>query len=253
MIHLHSSQINNLEGLFNKVLIKPNRRMDEMYLSNGIKLTFNPDYEKGMHIPTVGEVICVPTELRFTNDVAGWIGKIEVQKGDIAYFGYKYALESLEATEENNIVDEEGQLYFWIEYAAIYCVTEMGKNLNKWSSVEVESEVLTIIKPVNGYHIVVPILDPVDVGSLVLPEKYREKHSSKIGQVLFAPQSKVEYFKHDNDTGLATGEIAPQFSNIVFDRYSDLPVENEMHRTLLGGKKLFYVHQRDVMGIVESI
>ena len=230
MIKLTKKEIYNLKPVGSNVLIKPNRKIDEIYFSSGSKLYFDPSFHPEMHAPVTGEVIVVPAKTKIESEL-DFESVVELVPGDNVIFSYIAGSASLDPRIEETIVDEEKELYFWIRYQDIYAAKRGDYRF-----------------AINHYHIVEEVDEVKPESILELPDSFKKK-SNKIAKVLFRPTHHVRY-KNDR---LSHGAIAPEGSYIVVDKNGIFPLEHDLHRSFMGRTYLpCVVAQRDVMAIIPA-
>jgi hypothetical protein len=228
MIKLTKKEIEGLQVVGPRVLIKPNRKIDEIYINNGDKLYFDPTFNPEQHAPVTGEVIKVCTHAR-AQEILGFTPTIEAKIGDNAIFGYIAASMSLDPRVERNIIDENGQIYFWINYHDLIAIIRGEERF-----------------PVNHWHIVEPV--QINHNTIIeLPDHLKRKESLKLAKVLMAPKYRVEYATDR----ISHGEIANPGTYILVDKHGIQNFEHEIHRSFMGrSKPLSIVAQRDIMAII---
>lgn len=214
--------------LGSRVLVKPNRKLDEIYFENGGKLFFDPSYLPEQHAPVTGEVV-LTTQKTKADSVLDFESEVVLKQGDFVIFSYIAGSMSLDPRIEENIVDENNELYFWVRYQDIYAAKRGEDRF-----------------ALNHFHIVEELNEVAPTSILELPESMRKK-SNKLAKILYAPQYPVKY----NTEKLSSGAIAPIGSYIVVHKNGIIPLEHEIHRSFLGRKESpCIVAQRDVMAIV---
>jgi hypothetical protein len=228
MIKLTKKQIYNMTPLGSRVLIKPNRKLDEIYLTRGEKLFFDPSYNPEQHAPVTGEVILVPLKTK-VDSILDFESKVVLKQGDFVIFSYIAGSVSLDPRIEENIIDEDNELYFWVKYQEIYAAK---RGEDRFS--------------INHFHIVEELDDVAPTSILKLPDSMKKK-SNKLAKILYAPQYPVKY----NTDKLSSGAVATVGSYIVVHKNGIIPLEHEIHRSFLGRQvNPCIVAQRDVMAIV---
>lgn len=228
MIKLTKKEIDGLHVVGPRVLIKPNRKLDEIYLTTGNTLYFDPTFNPEMHAPVTGTIMKVCKHAK-AQEILGFTPVIEAQEGDNAIFGYIAASMSLDPRVERNIIDEDGQLYFWINYHDLIAVIRGEDRF-----------------PVNHWHIVEPVsISPKTI--VELPDHLKRKESLKIAKVLMAPKYRVEYATDR----ISHGEIANPGTYVLVDKHGIQNFEHDIHRSFMGrNKPLSIVAQRDIMAII---
>jgi len=228
MIKLTKQQIYRMKPLGSRVLIKPNRKLDEIYLSQGNKIYFDPSFNPEQHAPVTGEIILLPAKTKADSPL-DFESEINALPGDVAIFSYIAATVSLDPRIEENIVDEDNELYFWVRYQDIYAVVRNEERI-----------------ALNHYHIVEQVDDVLPSSIIELPDGLKKK-SNKLAKVIISPKQPVKY----NTEALSQGCIADAGTYIVVHTNGIIQLEHDIHRTFFGRSiGVCYVAQRDVMAIV---
>lgn len=234
MITLTKKQIQNIKPLTNRVLIKTDRKADEIKLGKN-KIYFDPSYHLEQNAPSTGEIVAVCQNITLTSPMS-WIPQRRLEKiGDTAYFSYTSSMDNLpdintKGNVKNPVIcDEEGNVFYWVTYHDIYCLKRQE-----------------IIIPINHYHLCQPIHANIKT-NIELPDLLKNKNSKKIAKVIISPEIPVTY---NNKINLSTGGIAQKNQYIIFDKHSDINVEYDIHRSLMEKKQILAIAQRDVLAII---
>lgn len=233
MIKLTKKQIENLTPVGPMVLVRPDRKVNEISIKDG-KLYFDPSYNPEMHAPISGVVVCAPSKIPVEKQPIGWgVNEVEIQKGDTVFFSYLEGAASFDDKIERNIIDEDNQLYFWISYTNIFAYDRNGQ---KFSC---------------GHYYIVEVLNArIETKGVVLPKFLLEKKANKVCKVILAPKSKqISYFNPKYSF-----VSAPENSHIFVGKFDIQPFEHELHRKFMGrDKELGVVAGIDILAIITDI
>lgn len=236
MIKIKKHEILGMRLMDNKILVKPNREMDELLLTEGNKIYIDPSFAQEKHVPTSGEVINVCKKL---NDFQmHWKTSIEVKSGDLVFYSFEAAYDCLNDTGKI-FVDENNTKYFLLDYFDLF-VAKRGEE----------------IIPVNGYVLCEPVEEEL-TSKIQLPEFLKRTRSDKFGRVVYLGARNTEYYlgngkkevRHDlkDCHEIAVGDV------VLFDKNCDLPVEYDLHQSLAGRNKTFYrMHRCYIKAIVQK-
>lgn len=216
----------------NRVLVKPDFHQKNISFSNGYQFQVDKRFAHEKHAPTTGTVINIPATL--IPEYMPWKCPLEIEKGDYAVYSYESAMYCLEEERGRIFRDENGEIYFMIDYEDIFSVRR-GES----------------IIPVNGYILVSPVSETVK-SSFSLPKHMAEYTSVKFGKVEYVGTRNECYYlgpKVRADVYDIREEIK-KGDTIVFSEASDLPLEYNLHQSIEGNKAFFRMQRRDVLLIL---
>jgi len=230
----------------NYVKIKMERKADEYIMKDGKKLFIDPTYQVGKHASVVGTVIGVPDKLRFVWNKSifaeegsmEWETDMELEVGDTVWYSFVALSNSLgrlmdEGAKHNNkkYIVEGGEVYVFIPYDQIFVAKRKDK-----------------VICLNGYLLIEPIFDEkIESKLLELPNSMQPSKSKKYGKVAYMGsccRNHLGYSVVDAD-GFDVGDT------VVFDRFWNLPLEYDIHRSFDGNKEFYRVQRRGVNAIIK--
>lgn len=217
----------------NKILVKPTRGSDEINLPGGIKICMDSRFGKEKHAPTTGIIKGLCKKL-ITSKMP-WETENELQLNDYIVYSYESAMYAMEEMHGRTIIDEDGEVYFIIDYEDIFLV-EREKN----------------ILPVNGYILASPIEEKTAAFFEIVKENKNSARFACIEYIgnpnkkyIFSGKTREDVF--DCSCTLKKGDI------IVFNRDSDIPVEYPLHRSIGDRSKiLFRLQRKDIDAIIPN-
>lgn len=238
------NDITRIKPGINQVLIKLPKLNDEISISNGKSLFIDISYEPAKHVNVYGEVIALPSKLYFNKKDPAisleFLPQEVIQVGDIVYFSYFHALQAMgdlidpENAKSPKYVEYNGDVYIFLIYSAIY-FAKRGEE----------------IIPTNGYSICEELeeISTVQSGSIIIPDTFKKKKSSKYARVLFTGNYNLDYVseKYTDPTDLSPGDI------IAFVMHSNVSVENDIHQSFRKGKQILAIQGRWIMAKFENV
>lgn len=229
MLKMTTQELKSLKLIPNRVLVRLQDKQSEITTESGLKLMHANFFSEEKHAPVTGIVFGLPPTL--IPEIMPWETEIALQLGDDVVFSYEAALDCTNPHLGKEIHDEENNRYFLLDYEDIF-VARRRKELI----------------PVNGYLLVEPIIEEY-ISQIELPEE----KSGRIGRVAFTSPRNKRYFaagRERNDVYDFT-ETIKVGDMVVFSRYSDLPVEYELHNSIDGKKQYFRMQRRDIYHIID--
>jgi len=229
MIKLNQKQIKSLKPGVGKVLVAPDRRVDEINVGDK-KLYFDPTFNYNEHAPVTGSVISFNPTPHWNHN--HYLSVPYLQVGDRVIFSYHEGSKILDPKFDETIVcTDTNQIYLFIQY--FECYAKVCHETNK-------------IYGLNHYHICSPVQRNV-VAGIELPQHMKKRNSQSVCKVEFGPIEPVRYRKE-----VSPGQRVEPGSYIVFDKFGDVPLEYDMHRSLMGKSELFAIAQRDIVAVIDN-
>lgn len=223
LARLTKDEIYRLKPQSNHVLIKVDRKQDEITFKSGVKLYLDTSFEKEKHAPVTGQVVAVPDKLVYSrNNPASleWDTEMEAKVGDQTIVYYMAAANAFTKDISKSLEDENGNHYMFVNYQNIYLVIRGDE-----------------IIPLNGYCIAKPVMDhelkalhkKYKALNLEVPLNMRRKFSTKIVEIVYIGTPNREYKrKHLSDNGIKVNS-----GDFVSIRpHADIPIEYDIHKTL---------------------
>lgn len=220
---LTKDEIYRLKPQSNHVLIKVDRKQDEIKFTSGVKLYLDTSFETEKHAPATGHIVAVPDKLLYSRNNANsieWDTDMEAHVGDYAIVYFMAATNAFRKNIAKSLEDENGDHYMFVKYENIYLV-KRGDT----------------ILPLNGYCIAEPVMDHelkvlhdrYNKMGFEIPLNMRRKFSTKVVKIVYTGNANRQYRrKHLSDDGI---EINPgDFVSIQL--YADIPIEYDIHKTL---------------------
>lgn len=209
----------------NRVIVKLTRKEDELDLGSGKKIFIDPSFAREFHAPTVGIVANFSETLDHSK--MPWRTHCEIKKGDYIVFSFEASVNALQDDTSRLYIDEKQDLYIIIDYEDAFLVKRGSK-----------------IIPINGYVLCKPLpANEYNSIGIVLPDIVRRKRSDKFASVAYIGTRCEEYYT-------ASGEVRPDLydpmyigsvgDKVLIDKNSDLPIEAEIHQSVLGRKETLY-------------
>lgn len=193
-------------------------------------------YEEEKHTATQCEVIGVPSELFYSNDVrekyssVEFDAELEIEEGDQVFIHYLSTMTAIE--DKRCIEDEDGDVYYFIKYDKLFASTRGDQ-----------------VIMLNGYIAVEPITDEdyKDSEFLAMPDSVKNKDSKEIGRVVFVG-AKLKGYQFSPDYSDEHYNVKPG-DVVAFTKSSDIPMQYDIHRSFQGDKKMFRMQRKDIMYI----
>lgn len=229
MIKLNQKQILSLKPGVGKVLVCPNRQTDEINVGDK-KLYFDPSFNYNEHAPVTGSVICFNPKPHWNHN--HYLSEPTIEIGDTVVFSYHEGSKLLDPKFDETIVcTDTNAIYLFVQYSECYAKIEATTKQ---------------VKGLNHYHICSPIARNIEVG-IELPEHMKKRNSQSICKVEFSPCLETKYRKE-----VSPGQKVEAGNYIVFDKFSDIPLEYEIHRSVMGKSELFAIAQRDIVAVIDN-
>jgi len=223
----------NIRPLNNFILVKTQRENDEWVGNSGIKLKIDTSYEVEKHAATTGEVIAVPSELRYPNKSGmyplDYDVDMDVKVGDKIFFGFLCTSAAKPGSYFEIETKEKGkEQYYFIPYSEVKSVERDGVPI-----------------PANGYVIVEPI-EEASFDSEIIIQPFKDKESERRGIVRFLGAVVREYRLYIKD-GLKDGDDLNVGDEVLFKDIEAIPMEYPLHAKFQGGDKTYYrMHRKDI-------
>jgi len=230
--NMNYNELQKMRPVNNMVLVRLNRKTDEILLEGGVKLYLETRFHKERNAPVTGEVIAVPDQL-LCRKWMEWETEMELEVGAQAWWGYLdtcYALEN----SSHHFQDEDGRNYILVPYQSFVC-QKIGDN----------------IKTVNGYLLCEGVEEEVLKSSTIyIPDDIR-KNKSAVFAILRYQGNRNTWYRvsqyHDTEESVCNGSV------IAFTANSDIPLEYDLHQSIEGRNKHFYKMQlRDVLAVIPA-
>jgi co-chaperonin GroES (HSP10) len=229
MIKLNQKQIKAIKPGVGKVLVAPSRMVDEINVGDK-KIYFDPSFNFYEHAPVTGTVIAFNSTPHWNPNHYLSVPTIEV--GDEIVYSYHEGAKILDPKFDETIVcTDTQQIYLFVQYSECYAKIEAATKQ---------------VKGLNHYHICSPIARNVEVG-IELPDHLKKRNSASICKVEFSTCIETRYRKE-----VSPGQKVEAGHYIVFDRNADIPLEYEIHRSVMGRSELFAIAQRDIVAVVDN-
>jgi co-chaperonin GroES (HSP10) len=227
-IKMTSSELAAITLIPNRVLVKINSTKDEMDLGEGMRFKIDKQFSEEKHAPTTGHIYNICGDL--IEDKMPWHTRNVLKKGDFVVFTYEAAIYCLDPLKGRHIYDEENNQYLMIDYEDILSARRGGEIIG-----------------VNGFMLVEPITEQM-ISELKLPIQ----KSVRYGRVAITAERNECYYAagvkrtdvYDIHEEIKTGDI------ILFSKFSDIPLEYEVHRSIDGQKQYYRMQRRDILDIV---
>jgi co-chaperonin GroES (HSP10) len=247
---LTHQEVAKIRPLNNHVLVKLNRKSDELILQGGGKIYIDNTFEEEKHVPVTGTVVAYPHKLYYNNKPGighsmPWDTDIEIQQGDYVIFYYMAVVNCLGTIDKPGgngkyFKDEDGGEYIMITYNNLFVARRDQR-----------------IIPLNGYLIVEPIEDEAflrekerfEKAKMILPRNYTRLFA-KEGIVRFLGTPLREYRDRDKRGDLRftdEGMDIHHGQRIMIQKSADLPLEYDTHASLKGRKKFLRVQRRYIL------
>lgn len=207
--------------LNNLVEVKLLRDDDELLLGDK-KLYVNTQVSVEEHRCLVGLVVNVPETLSFSkgNPLTPWKVPMELKPGDLVIM--KRNPVSLATRDSMKI--EDGERIIYIKYFDIVAYKREGE-----------------VNVINGIVLIEPIIETPN-STVFIPELAKKQSHTRGTVVMMAPRIEeyIEDHKFDFKEELFAGDI------VTFKRYSDIPLEQHMHK-FFDKRKLSRIYRNDIM------
>lgn len=215
-----------------QVLIKLDPENDKIKMKSGFELYI---VQEDKDITVTGTVCALPSHLSYTgkpNIGMPWLTNIEVKIGDEVIIYYLSILNALR-TEMQKYFIRNDERYVFVPYSSIFAKVEDNKPI-----------------PVNGYCLIEPVDDPVNVRiderlkaiGLVSAVPRRKKTNNQVvwGKVAYTSKPNKEYAGgagSDRGVDIEIGDI------VVMKKISDVLMQYELHQRV-DEKQTYYRVQR---------
>lgn len=228
-IKMNANELANIKLIPNRVLVKINSTKDKINVGGGVEFKFDKQFSEEKHAPTTGIVYNVCGDL--IEDKMPWHTKNILQRNDFVVFTYEAAIYCLDPLKGRHIYDEHNSQYLLIDYEDILSVRRGDDIIG-----------------INGYLLVEPITEQLK-SELKLPIQ----KSVKYGRIAVMAERNECYYAAgvkrtdvcDFKDELKVGDI------ILFSKFSDIPLEYDIHRSINGAKEYFRMQRRDILDLVD--
>lgn len=233
------------------VLIRPLRGNNELLIAGDKKLYLDTSFEKLRHMPVVGVVVAVPSQLLYSEKEFAlsdmeWDTEMELKVGDIVNYHH---LDMEKAITQDDFIIVSGQVYYPIPYHRIFCAKRklppgdrVIKTMDNFITDGVGHYQVIML---NGYILAEEVPEKVQT-QLVLTQKMKDKYDAKYGLVRFIGSCNKRYntpYPPDDDR-LKIGMIA------VLDPVCDVRLEYDLHAQFDGQAKYFRVQRRNIRAFI---
>lgn len=227
MIKISLEELNTLKLIPNRVLVRTINKQSETTVGS-MKIRLDTGFSEEQHAPVTGVVISVPSTLIPEN--MPWETDMVLMPGDEVVYSYETCVYCMNPETGREFHDEENNQYLMVDYEDIFAAKRNGE-----------------VIPVNGYLLVEPLTEEV-ISAIKLPVE----KSGKIGRVAITSPKNKRYFaagKERTDVYDFNDPINPG-DYVVFTKYSDLPLEYELHNSIDGAKQYFRMQRRDIYHVI---
>lgn len=225
---MKSSVLEHMKLVPNRVLVKITDTKDTVKLGD-MTIGIDKQFSEEKHAMTTGIVVnhCGP----LVPDKMDWETENVLMINDFVVFSYESAIYCLDPLKGRHFFDENANQYLLIDYGDIFTARRNEE-----------------IIPVNGYLLVEPVTEEI-ISEFKLPITT----SMRYGKIAHVSPKNKRYFAagrerndvYDFDEELKVGDF------ILFSKFSDLPLEYDIHRSLQGSKPFFRMQRRDIYDIIK--
>jgi len=219
--------------LGNQVLIKLDPENDRIRCRNGVELYIIP-LEKDTTV--TGIVGGLPSKLTYTgeaNNGMPWLTDIEVEVGDEVIIYYMSVMNALSEQYQKYFI-RNGERFIFIPYSSIFAKVKDDKPV-----------------PVNGYCLIKPIEDPLNIriterlsaiGLVSVTKKTKSSTNVVWGRVAYLGTPNREYCGGDTEDGvdIKIGDT------VVMKKVTDVLMQYELHQKIDDKKPYYRVQRRHI-------
>jgi co-chaperonin GroES (HSP10) len=236
-----SLKVESIKPMKNWLIIKPFLNAVESIDFNGTKLWVDGSFEREKNACTTGEVIAVCDDMYFAKEnFKGADEKslrfgttIEAKPKDKIYFHY-LAVENA-SRAKRMFKGEDGETYMFMKYDEAFC-SKRGEE----------------IVMLNGWVLMEPIALDKKFESKILDLSFANKgHSLTYAKVGHAGSRNNGYLENrrvnDFTEPLNVGDV------VVYEKYSDIKLQQELHSDLDGNKVFYRMQRKDMVAVVNDI
>ena len=229
-IKMTSNELASIKLIPNRVLVKINSTKDKINVGQGIEFKIDKQFSEEKHAPTTGYIHNICGDL--IEDKMPWHTRNVLQRGDFVVFTYEAALYCLDPLKGRHIYDENNNQYLMIDYEDILSARRGEEIIG-----------------VNGFMLIEPMTEEA-ISLLKLPIQ----KSVKYGRVAITAERNECYYAagvkrtdiYDIKEEVKVGDI------ILFSKFSDIPLEYDVHRSINGAKQYYRMQRRDILDLVNT-
>ncbi len=220
MSHLQIDDISKVRTTPNHLIIEPGPENDYIKIDTSegsIKAWVDGSYDPEKHSVTYGKVMVVPPRLDDELET-----EMELQVGDEVFFHY---LCCMNAIRDKLFMVQKEQIYYKINYGAVFCAKRNGKTIM-----------------VNGNILVEPVDDSAEKtdAGLIIPKSKQSKNSCNEGIVLEA------------GTPLKSEKKACEVGDRIFFRtHAQVPLQYSMFNNFSPEKEVYRLKYCHIYGKVK--
>lgn len=243
---LTEQELANFKPIMNHVLIKPDRRNDEVLVGTDdkFKLYLDTTWADGEHVCVKGTVMAVPDQLvymRGLTPLMEWQTTMELQVGDKVWYDFVAGKNAFGNDRHTDLrcFEVGDDIYIAIKYCDCF-VAKRGDQ--------------TIM--LNGYVLAEPIEDEIKT-TILLPDFLKKKRSNKFARVAYVGSCNGGYMYYDKAIddvvwrNADPDEIAPG-DVIAFSPFTDIDLEYDIHASFEGKKVFSRIQRKYINAIIKE-
>ena len=243
---LTKQEFENFKPIMNHVLIKPDRRNDEVLIGTDdkFKLYLDTSWADGEHVCVTGTVVAVPDTLHHIRSeipLMDWQTTMELAVGDKVWYDFVAGKNAFGNDRHTDLrfFEVGDDVYIAIQYSECF-VARRGDQ--------------TIM--LNGYILAEPIEEELKT-TIELPDFLKKSRSAKFAKVVFVGSCNKSYLTLDRglrkgvwingDTDeISVGDV------VAFSPFTDIELEYELHAKFDGKKTFLRIQRKYVNAIIKE-